>query len=226
MKKLLRYKTITGYIELISGLHIGEGKDSIEIGGVDSPVIKNSLTQEPYIPGSSLKGKMRSLLEWKLGEFEQSGNNIGEIIKNPTIDNISARIFGHTNKDLKTGPTRLIVRDSFPDLQETIKLASEGIFRTETKYENNINRITAKATPRHIERAIPGLKFSIEMIYKIFDIDDEGRKDEENFNYVLQALKLVELDALGGGGSRGNGKVRFELSVDGQKIDLSSVKLS
>ena len=59
--KLVRIYTITGTIETVTGLHIGAGKDSIEIGGMDNPVIKHPHTGEHYIPGSSLKGKVRSL---------------------------------------------------------------------------------------------------------------------------------------------------------------------
>ena len=218
--KLLKIKKITGTLELLTGLHIGAGKDSIEIGGVDMPVIKDARTQEPYIPGSSLKGKMRSLLEWKLGEIEPNGH-----IKNATGNDIAARIFGHTNKDLKTGPTRIIVRDAFLNKEDLKKLAQEGISRTEIKYENTINRISAAATPRQLERAIAGLKFDIEIIYKIFDIGDNGQKDIDNLEYVKQALKLLELDALGGGGSRGSGKIKFHLTLDGKDLDLSTVQL-
>jgi CRISPR-associated protein Csm3 len=219
--KLLEIKRITGTIELLSGLHIGAGKDNIEIGGVDMPVIKDSKTSEPYIPGSSLKGKMRSLLEWKLGEIDPNG----KIKHSPTENDIAARIFGHTNKELKTGPTRIIVRDALLNVDQRKELAENAISRTEVKYENTINRITAEANPRQQERAVSGLKFNLEITYKIFDLGDGGRKDLEFFEYVKQALKLVELDALGGGGSRGNGKVKFDLEVDGNKINLDSVKV-
>ena len=57
----------SGQIELVSGLHIGSGNAEMHIGGTDNPVIKNPVTNQPYIPGSSLKGKMRSLLEWRAG---------------------------------------------------------------------------------------------------------------------------------------------------------------
>ncbi len=218
--KLLEFKKITGTLELLSGLHIGAGKDSIEIGGVDMPVIKDTRTQEPYIPGSSLKGKMRSLLEWKLGEIGSDGK-----IKEASQDDTVARIFGHTNKNLKLGPTRIIVRDAFLNKESLKELAQEGISRTEVKYENTINRITAAATPRQLERAIAGLKFDIEIIYKIFDIDDGGKTDRQNLEYVKQGLKLLELDALGGGGSRGSGKIKFHLKLDGEELDLSKVQL-
>ncbi|HRG77323.1 MAG TPA: type III-A CRISPR-associated RAMP protein Csm3 [Leptospiraceae bacterium] len=222
--KLIEIKKITGTIELLSGLHIGAGKDNIEIGGVDMPVVKDSIKKEPYIPGSSLKGKMRSLLEWKLGEIGSDG----DIKKNPTEQDIVARIFGHTNKELKSGPTRIIIRDALLNKEQLLKLASDGNSRTEVKYENTINRLTSEANPRQQERAVSGLNFDIEIIYKIFDLrGDSGNTDRENFKYIKQALKLVELDALGGGGSRGNGKIKFHLKDEnGVAIDLDSVKLN
>ena len=220
--QLLKIKKITGKIVLVTGLHIGASKDTIEIGGNDNPIIKDH-NGEPYIPGSSLKGKLRSLLEWKLGEFESNG----KVLSKPTEKNIAPIIFGHTNKDLKIGPTRLIVRDSFLDKEQRTELLERGILRSEIKYENTINRITAEATPRPVERAISGLKFDLEMTYQIFDIEqDNGKKDEDNLKYLYQALKLLELDALGGGGSRGNGKIKFEdLKIDEEPIELSKISI-
>ncbi len=65
--KLLGYVKITGGIEALTGLHIGGTADSIDKGGIDNPVIKNPVTNEPYIPGSSLRGRIRALLEKKTG---------------------------------------------------------------------------------------------------------------------------------------------------------------
>ncbi|MCB1193375.1 MAG: type III-A CRISPR-associated RAMP protein Csm3 [Leptospiraceae bacterium] len=234
--KLLSLKKITGYIQVESGLHIGASKESIEIGGVDNPIIKNpkviyldtkgkqeaKLLLEPYIPGSSLKGKMRSMLEWKFNEFDGEGN----VKKEPDKNSFIARIFGHPNKKLGVGPTRLVIRDSFLEAQQSKELNSKGIELTEIKYENSINRITALAVPRPVERAISGLKFDLEIIYKIFDFEgDGGKTDKDNYQYVKQALKLVELDSLGGGGSRGSGKVKFYLQDDEGNIDLEKVEL-
>lgn len=219
--KLLEIKKITGTVELLSGLHIGAGKDEIEIGGVDMPVIKDSVSGEPYIPGSSLKGKMRSLLEWKLGELDSNG----QIKQKPNENDVVARIFGNTNKELKKGPTRIIVRDALLNREQQKTLAMEAISRTEVKYENTINRLISEANPRQQERAISGLLFDLEIVYKIFDISDNGENDKKNFEFLKQALKLVELDALGGGWSRGNGKVKFNLSIDGQTLDLSNIKV-
>lgn len=227
--RLLKILKITGKIVLVTGLHIGASKETIEIGGNDNPIIKDK-DGEPYIPGSSLKGKLRSLLEWKRGEFESDG----KLLKEPTEQHVTSVIFGHTSKKSEIGSTRLIVRDAFLDREQRQELFERGIFRSEIKYENTINRLTAEATPRLMERAISGLKFDLEMTYKIFDRGngDNGKKDEENLHYLIQALKLLELDALGGGGSRGNGKIKFEdLKIwEGDKPieahdDLSKVSL-
>jgi len=225
--KLLKIKKITGQIELLSGLHIGAGKDTIEIGGTDAPVIKNQFNGDPYIPGSSLKGKMRSMLEWKLNKV---GN--GNAIHSPeSLDAISI-IFGHTNRSLKSGPTRLIIRDSNISKESIHYLKERSILSTEVKSENTINRITSEATPRQIERAISGLKFDLEITFKIFDTngtlkDDQNQMidDEHYFDFVLQALALVQLDCLGGGGSRGNGKVEFINLKDeeGKEIKLPEI---
>ena len=61
--RLKEIKSIKGKIVLKTGLHIGAGSDEIHIGGIDTPVVKDPLKGWPYIPGSSLKGKIRTLLE-------------------------------------------------------------------------------------------------------------------------------------------------------------------
>jgi CRISPR-associated protein Csm3 len=225
--KLLKIKKISGQIKLLSGLHIGAGKDSIEIGGTDSPVMKNPFNGEPYIPGSSLKGKMRSMLEWRMHKV---GN--GDVIHSPNhLDAISI-IFGHTNRNLKSGPTRLVVRDSNISKETIDYLRDRSLLSTEVKSENTINRITSEAMPRQMERAIPGLKFDLEITFKIFDSngtlkDDKNQpiNDEHYFDFVLQTLALVQLDCLGGGGSRGNGKVEFINLKDeeGKEVKLPEI---
>ena len=63
--KLEKVVTISGQIECKTGLCIKGSNSDLNIGGADSEVIKNPLTGHPYIPGSSIKGKMRSQLEKK-----------------------------------------------------------------------------------------------------------------------------------------------------------------
>ena len=209
--KQVRLKKICGKIVVKTGLHIGAGNDKVEIGGMDNPVIRNPLTREPYIPGSSIKGKMRSLLEWKEGKVKDSK---GDPCKCGKPGCPICRVFGSGNSGDQVnarsrGPSRLIVRDA--ELTEEFKkffLDGKPIF--EDKIENSLNRITAEANPRHIERIIPGVTFNFEIVYRIIDIDDEGQLDEKLFNsVVLEGLKLLQNDFLGGGGSRGNGRIEF-----------------
>ena len=117
------------------------------------------------------------------------------------------------------GPTRLVVRDAFltqESREKMLNLRKTKGFDTEIKYENTINRLNSMANPRNIERIPSGIKFEFSMTYKIIDGDDE-----KNFEHVLDALRLVELDGIGGGVSRGNGQVRFDIMVDGVKTDIS-----
>ena len=216
--KLLHYKIITGKIRVITGLRIGGSAESLEIGGMDNPVIKNPITDEPYIPGSSIKGKIRSILEWK----DNKVNINGGVCECGKKDCPICRIFGTSaNKgESDRGPTRLIVRDAelLPKLiiredeskEESIEWKIVGLPVTEDKVENTINRITSHAVPRHMERVLPGYEFKFEMIYKVYDMNDGGKTDEELFDKVLLGLKYLQEDTLGGAGSRGCGKIKFE----------------
>ena len=210
---MIRFKRISGKIVVKTGLHIGSGNDKVEIGGMDNPIIKNPLTKEPYIPGSSIKGKMRALLEWKEDKVKQFK---GEPCKCGRLDCHICRIFGSGNNSdrdsaKERGPTRLIIRDA--ELTDCFKQKfSDGEPILEAKSENKLNRITAEAKPRSLERVIPGVEFEFELVYRIFDIDDE---DEKLFYTVVRdGLKLLRNDCLGGGGSRGNGRIDFKGLVD------------
>ncbi len=211
--KLLRTKTIKGKIKVETGLHIGAGNDAIEIGGMDNPIIRDPLTNLPYIPGSSLKGKMRSLLEWKLEKVQVTDKGSdGEPCRCGKDDCPVCRVYGAAiSKSAEEyapqrGPTRIIVRDAL--LSEEFKDKIDVI--VEEKSENSINRITAKANPRPIERVVPGVTFDFEIAYRIIDTGDGGKTDNDLFKTtVLDVLKMLENDYLGGGGSRGNGKIKF-----------------
>lgn len=219
---------ITATLRLKSGLHIGAGKDTIEIGGLDLPVVKNPFLQEPYIPGSSVKGKLRSLLEWALDSVENNGEVWGSKQDRdyPKSDPI-LRTFGTTNKrwheNHAPGPTRLIVRDSSLNRDWAKMIRERGLPFTEEKTEVSIDRIQGKAGgggPRRIERVPAGAEFDLEMSFKVFDVDgDGGRVDGICLDRLLEALKLLEKDALGGSGSRGYGRVEVhDLCVDHQSI--------
>ena len=214
--KLIGYKRIEGKIEVLTGLHIGGSATIIEIGGKDNPVIKHPITKEPYIPGSSIKGKMRALLEWNLEKLDPKGEVHGWCgDKECPI----CLIFGTSAQDADIGPTRLIVRDAV--LNEDFKkgLEPEGmgwspISITEDKYENTINRITARANPRNFERVVAGAEFSFSMSYRVFAMGDNGSLDEGLFQHVLNGMRLLERDALGGAGSRGSGQVMFHIRTN------------
>lgn len=207
----LTIKKIRGKIYLKTGLHIGGGTEGIEIGGIDNPVIKDPKTGYPYIPGSSLKGKMRSLLELHMDQFDDKGGpcNCGKCI--------ICKTFGNTNKDSTVGITRAIFRDAFLDDESIQLLKQRNILATEAKMENTIDRIKGRALhPRQSERVIAGLSFNFEISVRLFKDDGEGK---EITDLLYQGLKLLEKDALGGSGSRGYGKIEFkELTMDDNPI--------
>jgi CRISPR-associated protein Csm3 len=229
IEKLVGLKTITGTIEVRSGLHVGVGRDHIEIGGIDLPVIKEAIDDTPYIPGSSLKGKLRSLLEWRLGCIESDGRgNVwgtgNDWLKgdDPQADPV-LRIFGTTHKEWKGGPTRLIVRDAPLDPAWAEEVRGRGLLLTEEKMEVSINRLEGKAAsagPRTTERVPAGARFPFEMTYRVFSFDgDGGAQDRDLLNHLFTALRMLELDALGGSGSRGYGRVRVrDLRLDGAPV--------
>lgn len=205
---------LTMNIEAVTGLHIGGSSVGLEIGGLDKAVIRNPLTNQPYIPGSSLRGKMRSQLEKKLGL--RQNNKIGQVTihtcKKPEEYNANGgcpvcHVFGVPGEVEATGPTLLIVRDvalTPKSAAELEKLKSDLPF-AELKTEVAIDRVTSAATPRTLERVPAGAIFGpAELVFSIYD-----RADLARLAYVLDALQLVEDDYLGGSGSRGSGKVKF-----------------
>jgi len=224
MTKLVNITTITGTIKLKSGLHIGGGDASMKIGGIDNEVIKHPITNEPYIPGSSIKGKVRTLLEWKLGLVGINNGKPANITKKYPTDKEKtnalkiAQLFGNggdikDNEELskQVGSTRVSFNDC--SLVEKIK--------TEVKFENSINRITSKAdNPRQTERVPSGAKFDFEVSIKVFE------NDNNLVELLKEGLKLLELDSLGGNGSRGYGKIKFEnLKENGNDIQEDFEKI-
>jgi CRISPR-associated protein Csm3 len=242
--KLKGYKNIQGIIEVITGLHIGGSTTVIEIGGKDNPVIKHPITKEPYIPGSSLKGKMRSLLEWRLGLIDdrekvngQGNKDHGEVHRynGPKCGGKTCPIcviFGTSADDAGLGPTRLVVRDavlngSFVNREKERNAAWTVLDLTEDKYENSINRITARANPRNFVRVVSGAEFCFSMSYRVFENGGDASVDEGLFTHVVEGLRLIERDALGGAGSRGCGQVRFRIEVgSGEWRELDQINFS
>lgn len=196
-----------------SGLHIGGSQDELKIGGSDNPVIKNPANGKPYIPGSSLKGKMRAELEKKLGKF--GGRDNSRPCGCARDDCPICRVFGaHMNTRSELGPSRIIVRDG--------KLI--GDFQLENKMENVINRLGGAAEhPRSNERVAEGVDFSLHIVLQVFEPDVGFRYESHQGDEALQAvvadgLRLVEMTGLGGGTSRGSGAVGFhDFEMDGDK---------
>lgn len=182
---------INGEIELLTGLHIGTGGEFAAIGAADSPVIKDVITNESIIPGSSLKGKLRSMLGARYSIKNANGAD-------DDCDEIK-RLFGSVDK-----PSRLIFSDMTISNKDELK--SLNVYTTtETKFENNINRLSGVANPRQIERTIRGCKYSMDIIYNLKE-EDEALED---MKMLAEGFKLLEFDYLGGHGSRGDGKVKF-----------------
>jgi len=200
-------RTITGQIEVITGLRIGANVEQMEISGLDNPILRNPATAEPYIPGSSLKGKLRSLAEWHFAELPLPS---GELVRDMNKSGRVARVFGvPADKARKVGPTRTLVRDAVLS-QADREAFKKGCPITEVKTENAINRLTAMANPRSMERVVAGVRFDYEIIYRVFDLGPDGPPHERDFEDVLLVtMALLEQDYLGSAGSRGYGKIRF-----------------
>ena len=224
----MRLESITelsGQIELITGLHIGAGDLEMRIGGVDNAVIRNPRSNQPYIPGSSLKGKIRSLLEWRSGAV-QSGpltmNDLNGREHTPLGAEVLAilRLFGvsgdATRDDVEAkliGPTRV----SFRDATLIADSPRSNLPVTEVKSENMIDRIRGVAKhPRQTERVVAGVTFRFAVTVKVLEGDgDLVRK-------LLEGMRLLEKDGLGGSVSRGYGKILFRsLTQDGTDIQSS-----
>ncbi|RNC68028.1 MAG: type III-A CRISPR-associated RAMP protein Csm3 [Desulfuromonadales bacterium] len=227
--RFLYHKEISGIIRCESGLRVGAGKGGIEIGGVDNPVIRNPLDNFPYIPGSSLKGKLRSLLEWDIDtKLDHDGGVHTCKDKNTTCP--ICRIFGSLNNG-KFGPARGIFRDSMLTEDSRIELrklqVKKGLLYVEEKQETAIDRLAGKArgqTLRTGERVPAGSEFSFRIDYRVFDMGngDNGKVDEENFTWLLHGLWLLERDALGACGGRGYGQISFG-AEEGGDFNLGEV---
>jgi len=256
--------SLIGQITLQTGLHIGTGGENLDIGGLDKLVIRDPLTRHPYLPGSSIKGKLRSTLErllnkplnrdggggndtWRY-ESDDLADGFTEVEEKRFIPYEGARtcqisrLFGSAggskcwmtietarNEGLsfdesslltidgqnhvkinhgRNAPSRLIIRDSHlqKPSADKLKQIDTGLYMTEWKFENGIDRVTAAANPRQVERIPAGSQFHFELIYTVEDV----QQAVEDLQNIAIALAFLEDDALGGHGSRGYGKVRFD----------------
>lgn len=226
--KLTNIVEIKAKLVLQTGLHIGAGDSEMHIGGIDNSVIKHPLTQSPYIPGSSLKGKIRTLLEWRSGAVQNNPLTLKDVSKNPEEVKNILRLFGISGDTKNSeqevaeiGVSRLAFWDCALNKAWEKAIRDDNQLLTEAKSENTIDRITSTAgNPRQTERVPAGAEFDFKLTLRQFE-DDKP----ELLDLVLKGLKLLELDSLGGSGSRGYGKVKFtELTVDGEARNLDDIK--
>ena len=210
---------IKGTIKALTGMHIGGNSIGMAIGGADKVVVRNQLTNEPYIPGSSLRGKMRSLLERARGD-EKHNPEGGFSLKDGKLesaagtrsDTLLGQLFGVSASESNKQPTRLIVRDAHLteiSKNELINAPNTDMPMTEVKTEVNIDRITSAANPRQFERVPAGAVFNFELVLTLMDGDNE----EKLLGLVREGLELVQHDSLGGHGSRGYGAVKFSITT-------------
>lgn len=195
---------ISGTIEIVTGLHIGGSSAFSAIGAVDSPVIMDTRTSQPMIPGSSLKGKMRALLAKQYNTaIAKTADDDAECLTN---------LFGSAKSKKES---RVLFTDMFLDNLDELKRA--GLTgATEVKFENSISRMTAVANPRQIERVVRGAQFPMQLIYEYTDKTDEETLLQD-FRILKEGFKLLEYDYLGGSGSRGYGRIKF-LDLDAEPV--------
>ena len=216
---------LQGTINALTGLHIGGNTGELDIGGIDNPIIRNAFNRQPYIPGSSLRGKMRSLLDRHFNN--PLDKRVGSVrvheCEKPTDYNACqvCQVFGVApQRDLrgKTMPGRLIVRDTFltSESLEALDRADTDTDFTEIKTEVAIDRITSAATPRQQERVPAGTTFGpFQIIHSLYtqhgnDHDNQLQDEVTYFDTVLKGMELLVDDYLGGSGSRGSGQITFE----------------
>lgn len=222
--KLIGKLILEGEMHCETGLHIGAGKGSLEIGGADNPVVKDSFGR-PYVPGSSLRGRLRSLLEQAMGmavpselvylskrrgqevRIHQSDRPDDEICllfgRNPGR---MEKVHGEPLDSTHASPARLTVCDAPLDPESITPPMRENLDDelTEVKSENAIDRITSQANPRTLERVPAGARFHVRFLVDILCEEDKILPAR-----LVEGMRLLEDDTLGGGGSRGSGRVRF-----------------
>lgn len=221
---MLKIYKVTFDLELMTGLHIGGSSDTFDIGGADSTVIKNPLTHEPYIPGSSIKGKLRSLLTQKYGKFNEKEKDIvfEDDEEGKTMRNLFEPVdYGNDSIQVSKAIFRdaLLTDESRANLEKHL---GSGVY-TEIKAENKISLLKGKAErkgkaegPRFIERVPAGAVFGGEILLQVFDEDKE-----ECFKAKLkEAINMLELNYLGAGGTRGYGKVKVDIKEDFEEVKV------
>jgi CRISPR-associated protein Csm3 len=222
--KLVGKLILEGVLHCETGLHVGAGKGSLEIGGSDNPVVKDSFGR-PYVPGSTLRGRIRSLLEQATGmavpsELVYLSKRKGQEVRIHQSDRPDdeicllfgrspgrmERVAGEAIEGAHASPARLAVFDAPLDPESITQQMRENLDDelTEVKSENAIDRITSQANPRTLERVPAGARFKVRFV-----VDILCEEDAPLAGLLVQGLRLLEDDTLGGGGSRGSGRVRF-----------------
>ena len=241
-------------LRILTGLHIGGSDDTMQIGGIDSAVIKREIfanedgsinydgtgkkITEPYIPGSSLKGKVRSLLEHSFGLIAEQKIKLRDKAGKPIDSNFAKSLDGILQKKANlivtlfgesagngdksnTKITRAIFRDTFLTKESRKLYLDDKIKLSEEKAENTINRVSVMANPRFMERVPAGVEFDFEVVLRDFQED----KNLPLSKTIELGLLLLQNDALGGGGSRGNGKIEFEKFQNIENLKLKIKEL-
>jgi CRISPR-associated protein Csm3 len=222
--KLAGKVILEGEMQCETGLHVGAGRGSLEIGGADNPVVKDAFGR-PYVPGSSLRGRIRALLEQASGlavpsELVYISRRKGQEVRihqSDRPDDDICLLFGRNPGRMErvTGealdpnhatPARLAVYDAPLELDSITAQMRENLDDelTEVKSENSIDRITSQANPRTLERVPAGARFRVRFVMDVLCEEDAAL-----FPRLIEGLRLLEDDALGGGGSRGSGRIRF-----------------
>lgn len=216
IKTIIDKIVIKAELTLLTGMHIGKSNDFASIGAVDSVVITDPITKQPIIPGSTLKGKLRTML----AKLETEGSSLN---KHNEDSDVIKRLFGASSPEIVE--SRLQFYDIFLNNAEELKNKEMDLAYTEIKFENTINRTTAVANPRQLERVPAGAKFNFKLVYNCED-ELDLEEDIENF---ARAIKMIQLDYIGGSGTRGYGKVAFSnftiecAKLTDNKIDTSEI---
>jgi CRISPR-associated protein Csm3 len=241
-----KYETITGIIHCVSGVRVGGNSNVIEIGTIDNPIIRNPLTNHPYLPGSSLKGKMRSSLELslragaepkltlRLPRLKEERDRDGNLEMAPCWcgECVVCKLFGSGKSETTNQPTRLIFRDCplTEESAESLENAARtsGVFFAEVKPGIRMNRATntvAKGAFFNFERVPEGIDFKFELVLRLYgDLDDVTARADYR-KVVAHGLRLVEQEGIGGKISSGYGKVRFDkMQWDGEAWDFRNEK--
>lgn len=202
-EKLENRLVIKGTIEALTPLHIGSGKPQIELEEVDMPIIKDT-NDQPYIPGSSIKGKVRS-------EAERILRKDGAYVCNPpAVRNmcggnksrledhcVACKIFG-TAGSISSVASKVRFRDAYP-----VKKLETLMQRTGTAIDRQTETVS-RSSLYSVEAVPAGGVFDFEVVA-------ENLTDEE-LKVLFAAIKSVEDSALGGGSSRGFGKVKINIT--------------